>query len=70
MPDLPTINVTAAQATRIQDAFGGVEQYRAWLRDAIRSYVKIKEQQALRTKFESDVQASANAVDTELSGMT
>ena len=69
MPDLPTITVTAAQAQRIQTAFGGVEQYKAWLRQAIRGYVKISEREALRLKYEADIAASEATVDGELSGI-
>lgn len=66
MPDLPTISVTSAQATRIQAAFGGVEAYRAWLRQAIRTQVIVAERQAITSKYEADVAAAANAVENDL----
>jgi hypothetical protein len=35
MPDLPTITVTAAQATRMLAAFGSVANYKEWLRGRV-----------------------------------
>lgn len=35
MPDLPTLTVTTAQATRILATFGDAAAYRAWLKDQI-----------------------------------
>lgn len=72
MPTLPTLTVTDAQATRIQNAFPGattaekVEAYKAWLRQAVRGVVKAQEQDALRTKYEADVAASVTTVDNDL----
>lgn len=69
MPDLPTLTVTSAQATRIQAAFGGAEEYRTWLRQAIRGYVTAKEEQNLRVRFDADVQAAVTSVNTDLTGI-
>jgi hypothetical protein len=75
MPDLPTLTVTAAQATRIQNVFPGATQadraeaYRAWLRDAVRGLVKAKERESLRLKFEADMAASESTVDNDLTGI-
>lgn len=43
MPDLPTIWVTATQATRITAAFGSTLAYREWLRQAVIDVVLSKE---------------------------
>lgn len=75
MPDLPTLTVTTAQATRIQNAFPGatqaerVESYKTWLRRAVKDYVVMHERQVLQTKFETDVAASAATVETDLTGI-
>lgn len=69
MPDLPTLTVTAAQATRIQNAYGSVEQYRTWLRQAIRNYVKAMERETLQEQYVADLDASAAAVDSDLTGI-
>lgn len=72
MPDLPTLTVTAAQMARITAAFPGAsnaekaEAYKAWLRDAVRGYVKAHEQNALRIKYEADVAAATGTVDADL----
>jgi hypothetical protein len=72
MVQLPTLDVTSAQATRIQNAFPGgtqaekAEAYRTWLRQAIRQYVVMKERETLQAQYEADVAASAAAVETEL----
>lgn len=36
MPDLPTISVTAAQATKLLNLFGSVDEYKRWLKEAVR----------------------------------
>ena len=43
--------------------------YRQWLRDSLRTYVKVHETETLRVKFESDVAAAAGNVDTDLGGI-
>lgn len=35
MPQLPTLTVTDEQAQRLLAAFGSVENYKAWLKDAL-----------------------------------
>lgn len=42
MPDLPTITVTTAQATKALAAFGDVAGYKAWLRQAVQTEVKTR----------------------------
>lgn len=75
MVQLPTLDVTQAQAARIQNSFPGatqaerVEAFRAWLREALRNHVKVVEQEALRSKFEADLMASAGAVESDLSSI-
>lgn len=36
MPDLPTITVTAPQATKLLDLFGSAAEYKRWLKEAVR----------------------------------
>lgn len=36
MPDLPTITVTAPQATKLLELFGNATEYRKWLKEAVR----------------------------------
>lgn len=69
MPNLPTITVTDAQATRIQNAFGGVEEYKAWLRQSIKEYVVGKEVNVIRSQLQAQVEAKVAQVDTELNGI-
>lgn len=75
MPDLPTLTVTAAQATRIQNAFPGAtnaekaEAYKAWLRNALRGHVKAMERATLYAEFEARMATSEGAVDTDLGGI-
>lgn len=52
MPQLPTFNVTDAQAQRILKAFGTPEAYKEWLKEAIAIYVGDVEGRVL----EEDVQ--------------
>jgi hypothetical protein len=39
MPNMPTFQVTDAQAQRILAAYGDADAYRAWLKRAIREHV-------------------------------
>jgi uncharacterized NAD(P)/FAD-binding protein YdhS len=39
MPNLPTLFVTDAQATRMIAAFGSAENYKTWLKEQIIRYV-------------------------------
>ncbi len=43
MPDLPTLTVTAPQATRLLAAFGTTAAYRAWLKTALLDEVQRRE---------------------------
>lgn len=66
MPDLPTITVTDAQATRILNAFGDAATYRAWLRQSVRDYVLSKEATAIRAEQQAKMDAAVAAINTEL----
>lgn len=39
MPTLPTFEVTQAQADRLINAFGSVDNYKAWLKERLIEYV-------------------------------
>lgn len=69
MPDLPTITVTSAQATRITTAFGDVATYRAWLREQIKDYVVTKEAEAIYEQATAQMEASAAQVRADLDGI-
>ena len=47
MPTLPTVTVTAAQATRMLAVFGDVAGYKKWLVSTLREYVIAVETRAL-----------------------
>ncbi len=49
MPDLPTITVTAAQATKLLELFGDVPSYKKWLKEAIRRHAAVLSNQANQT---------------------
>lgn len=44
MPDLPTITVTDAQATKLLEFFGDADAYKAWLREAIKREIRSRAQ--------------------------
>lgn len=63
MPDLPTFTVTSAQATRLLNAFGSTDNYKAWLRAQIIEFVLNKERQA-------EIVAAATAAQTKHDELT
>jgi hypothetical protein len=72
MPDLPTLTVTTAQATRIQNAFPGANQaervaaYRAWLREQIKGHVRHVEEEAVRAQCQAQMDAADAQVESDL----
>jgi hypothetical protein len=56
MPDLPTLTVTANQATRLLAAFGDTAGYKRWLRRSLVMEVERREVQAARTAANHTVQ--------------
>jgi uncharacterized lipoprotein NlpE involved in copper resistance len=77
MPDLPTVTVSAAKATRILDAykakFGTTTQeetaaaYRTWLMEAVKDVVLRHESQVLDEAANRAKQDALEALDAELS---
>jgi hypothetical protein len=63
MPDLPTLTVTDAQAKRLLAAFGGVPQYKAWLRQRLVEVV----QQYERVTVSAAVQAYQDSLLEQIS---
>lgn len=57
MPNLPTVNVTQAQADRILAVFGDIPSYKRWLVQAIKEYVV--QQEILRMEEISYTEAQA-----------
>ena len=47
MPDLPTLTVTAPQATRLLQSFGDAAGYKKWLKQALLDEVQRREARAL-----------------------
>ena len=47
MPDLPTLTVTGAQATRLLESFGNAAGYKKWLKQALLDEVQRREARAL-----------------------
>lgn len=61
MVQLPTFDVTAAQAQNLQTAFGSQANYLTWLRDAIRTEVRSRKAQTLRAQQDADLETQAKA---------
>lgn len=64
MPDLPTFTVTNAQATRALAAFGSTFQYKVWLADSVRKYVRTVERQNLKSTMEADLASGLDEIDS------
>jgi hypothetical protein len=69
MVQLPTLDVPATVATRVQNAFGSADDYRAWLRRAIRDEVLSREAAVIRAAMEAQMEAKVAQVDTDLTGL-
>lgn len=52
MPNLPTIEVTEAQAERLFAVFGDVQTYRRWLRERLVEHVRAHDLLAVRADVE------------------
>jgi len=66
MPDLPTLTVTAPQATRLLAAFGTTAAYRAWLKAAVRDEVLRRESRRLDEDANTAKRAALAAYETDL----
>lgn len=67
MPTLPTLTVTDAQATRLLAAFGSVENYKAWLKEAL--IARVVEHEAREVEQNAAIARENNRVklQTEIS---
>lgn len=66
MPNLPTLTVTDAQATRLLAAWGSVAAYKEWLRQNIISYVLTVEGETENAALRAAAQARMDALAEEL----
>lgn len=66
MPDLPTLTVTAPQATRLLAAFGTTAAYRAWLKTALLDEVQRREVRRLDEDANTAKRAALATLDAEL----
>ncbi len=66
MPNLPTLTVTAEQADRLLAIFGDAEAYRAWLKDAIKTYVIAQERHRVFRTEQEDREARIQQMVTDL----
>lgn len=66
MPNLPTIEVTQAQADRIIAAYGAVTTYQGWLRQAVRQYVGNIETVRIRQAANDQIEAIQRKADEDV----
>lgn len=66
MPNLPTVTVTDAQATRILAVYGDAATYKAWLIEQIRAHVLTVEMNALESAHAQARLDKQAQVDAEL----
>lgn len=66
MPDLPTITVTAAQATKLLELFGDVPSYKKWLKEAIRQEAIRRHAAVLSNQANQTVRDGIAAFEAEI----
>lgn len=66
MPDLPTITVSSAQATRLMELFGDVASYKKWLKAAVREEARRLHAVALTEVANQSVRDGLAVLETEL----
>lgn len=66
MPDLPTLTVTAPQATRLLAAFGDAAEYKVWLRQTLVDEVQRREAARLHEQANASIRAALAALEQEL----
>jgi hypothetical protein len=66
MPDLPTITVTAPQAAKLLELFGDVNEYKKWLKDAVRQEAIRRKTVALSEQAYQTVQDGVLAFEQEI----
>lgn len=66
MPDLPTITVTAEQASRMLAAYGDTATYRTWLRRQVVEYVVAAEQNRMQGESLEAQRAATAATRAQL----
>lgn len=67
MPQLPTLTVTDAQATRLLAAFGTSAAYKEWLKNRLIEYVVEAEAMAERVSIEQNRVSQLNQLKSEIS---
>lgn len=66
MPDLPTITVTAGQATKLLNLFGDVPTYQKWLKAAVRQEALRRQTVILNEAANQSVQADLAAFEAQI----
>jgi len=67
MPDLPTITVTAPQATKLLELFGSAKEYKKWLKEAVRTEAIRRQTVVLAEAANSQVRDAIMAFEAEIS---
>lgn len=70
MPQLPTLTVTDAQATRLIAVFGDVAGYKAWLLRTLKAAVMAAEEEAERQAAKTRVEAKRAELEADMTGIT
>jgi hypothetical protein len=66
MPDLPTITVTAPQATKLLELFGSAAEYKRWLKEAVRQEAIRRQTVILAEAANSQVRDDIMAFEAEI----
>lgn len=66
MPQLPTFNVTDAQANRILEAFGTTQAYKDWLRNSIKNFVTEYETRTILQNTDMQVGNKIQEIESDL----
>ena len=66
MPDLPTITVTAPQATKLLELFGSAAEYKRWLKEAVRQEAIRRQTVVLAEAANSQVRDAIMAFEAEI----
>jgi phosphate starvation-inducible protein PhoH len=66
MPDLPTITVTAPQATKLLELFGSANEYKKWLKEAVRVEAIRRQTVVLQEAANAQVRDAIMTFETEI----
>lgn len=66
MPDLPTITVTQPQATKLLALFGNANEYKKWLKEAVRQEAIRRQTVILNEEANTTVREALDAFKSEI----